>query len=210
MLYKPYLSRPTIQQIFKQIDSSAIRARRDGFADLIEMNTISLALATVGEKHRLIPWAIHNNIMSKTEADRECSDSSFKGPKYRIDEVNRINSKIEDKKKQFNRKALNALLIRSNRLFLTDQIERDIDILKEVLYNHEYLAMLIVIGGHVGGSDINSRNEGDAHLYLIKSIDLISKEILILTNIHSMNNVKTLNFSLKIKNAFESCNTLLF
>jgi hypothetical protein len=70
--------------------------------------------------------------------------------------------------------------------------------------------MLIVVGGHVGGQELNSQEEKDAHLYLIRSIDLITKEILILTNIHSKNDVKTLNLSSKIKIAFKRCQTLLF
>jgi hypothetical protein len=121
--------------------------------------------------------------------------------------VKRIKSKIEDKKKQFDRKALNALVIRSHRLFIPAYIEHYIDILKELLYDHEYLVMLIVVGGHVGGQELNSIEEKDAHLYLIRSIDLITK---FLPNIHSKNNVKTLNLSSKIKIAFKRCHTLLF
>jgi hypothetical protein len=150
------------------------------------------------------------NVLNQLEADRESSDSSFSGLPYPINEVKRIKSKIEDKKRQFDRKALNALVIRANRLFLPAHIEQYIDILEQVVFDLEYLAILIVVGGHVGGLEINSRKEGNAHLYLIRSIDLITKEMLILTNIHPMNNAKTLNFSSKIKNAFESCKTLLF
>jgi hypothetical protein len=57
-LFKPYISRPTLQQIFIKIDSTAREASKNGFAELIEINTISLALAAVDKKHLLIPWAI--------------------------------------------------------------------------------------------------------------------------------------------------------
>lgn len=209
-LFKPYISKPTLQQLISKIDSTAKEAHEKGFAELIERNTISLALATADKKHLLIPWAIKKNVLNQHEANRECSGSSFSGVPYPIDEVKRIKSKIEDKKKQFDRKALNALVIRSHRLFIPAYIEHYIDILKELLYDHEYLVMLIVVGGHVGGQELNSIEEKDAHLYLIRSIDLITKEILILTNIHSKNNVKTLNLSSKIKIAFKRCQTLLF
>lgn len=67
-----------------------------------------------------------------------------------------------------------------------------------------------MVGGHVGGLEINSRLERKGHLYLVKSIDVITKEILILMNKYSRDNVKTLSFSSKIKIAFENCTTFLF
>jgi hypothetical protein len=60
------------------------------------------------------------------------------------------------------------LVIRANRLFLPKHIEGYIDALKELVYDRDYLAILIVIGGHIGGLEINSRTEENGHLYLVK------------------------------------------
>jgi hypothetical protein len=83
-------------------------------------------------------------------------------------------------------------------------------ILEQFLFDHEYMALLIVIGGHVGGQPINSVTQKGECLLLIRSIDLIKKEILILTNRYSMNNKTTFIFSKKIKQSFETCDTLLY
>jgi hypothetical protein len=209
-LFKPYISRPVLEELFKKIDCTANDASNNGFAELIEYNTISLAFATDDKKYLLKPWAIEKNIVEQIEADRDPSDSSFKGVPYQINEIERIKSSIKKKKRQFDRNALNALVIRANRLFLPSYIEKHIDTLKQLVYDREYLAILIIVGGHVGGLEINSTIESDGHLYLIRSIDLITKEILILTNKYSRDLIKTLQFSAKIKNAFENCNTMLF
>ena len=102
------------------------------------------------------------------------------------------------------------MVIRANRLFLPTHIEEYIDALKELVYDRDYLAILIVIGGHIGGLEINSRTERNGHLYLVKSIDVITKETLILTNRYSKDTAKTSSFSSKIKTAFENCNTFLY
>jgi hypothetical protein len=214
-LFRQYISRPTLQDLFNKIDSTAKEASKNGFAELVQNNTMSLGIATDDKKPLLKSWAIEKNVLDPIEADRDCSDSSFKGPTYPINDVKRIMSKIKNKKgtvkkSQFNRKALNALVIRANRLFLPNYIEEYINILEEFLYDHNFLGILIVVGGHLGGQDINLRRERNGHLYLIRSIDLITKEILILTNKYSISNIKTLNFSSKIKTSFENCKTLLF
>jgi hypothetical protein len=89
-------------------------------------------------------------------------------------------------------------------------MEEYIDILEQFVSDHDYLAILIIVGGYVGGQEFNNTIERDGHVYLVRSIDVITKEILILTNKYSKDNVKTLNLSLKIKTAFKNCNTLLF
>jgi hypothetical protein len=97
--------------------------------------------------------------MDSIEAERNVSDSSFRGPPYPINELERIISKRKKKKGQFDRNALNELVIRVNHLFLPKYIEGYIDILEQDVYAHDYLAMLIIIGGHIGGLEINSRME---------------------------------------------------
>jgi hypothetical protein len=209
-LFKPYISRPVIEELLIKIDSTAEKARKTGFADLIENRTISLAFAKENRRELLKPWMIKNNVLSELEAEREVSDSSFLGAKHQLNEIKRIRSKIEEKKKQLDRKTLNALVIRADRLFSPNHMREYIDTLEQLLFNHNYLALLIVIGGHVGGLEINSKTQKNGHLLLVKSIDLFTKEILILTNKYSINSSITLSFSTKIKIAFESCNTLLF
>lgn len=203
-------SRPMLQDIFNKIDSTANEARRTGFAELIQNNTINLAIATNDKKDELKSWAVENNVTDRIEAYHNCSDSRFIGPSYRINDLKRIISKIKDKKGQFNRKTVNAVVIRADQLFLPTHIEVYIDILEQFLYNHKYLGILIVVGGHPGGPEINLIRKRNDFLYLIRSIDLITKEILILTNRYSMNKIKTLAFSTKIKTGFEKCETLLF
>ena len=44
-LFKPYISRPTLQQLISKIDSTAEEAHEKGFAELIERNTISFGLS---------------------------------------------------------------------------------------------------------------------------------------------------------------------
>ncbi len=148
--------------------------------------------------------------MNQIESERECSDSCFSGVPCPIDEVKRIKLKIEDKKRQFDRNALNGLIIRADHLFLPNYIEQYIGILEELTYDHKYLAILIVIGGHVGGKEINSKNEDDSHCFLVKSIELITREILVVANMCSLDHLKTLNFSSKLRNAFDNSKTLLF
>ena len=204
------IPKPTLQDLLNKIDSTAKEARKNGFAELVQNNTISLGIATNDKKPQLKLWAIQKYVLDRIEADLECSDSSFRGPAYPIDEVKRIISKIKKKKDEFNRETLNAIVIRADRLFLPAYIEECINKLEKFLYRHNYLGILIVVGGHLGGKEINDRKEKNGHLYLIRSIDLITKEILILTNKYSVNDIKTLNFSSKIKAGFEGCKTLLF
>ncbi|MGB7956906.1 MAG: hypothetical protein WCF23_23275, partial [Candidatus Nitrosopolaris sp.] len=189
-LFRQYISRPTLQDLFNKINSTAKEASKNGFAELVQNNTMILGIATDDKKPLLKSWAIEKNVIDPIDSDRDCSDSSFKGPTYPINDVKRIMPKIKNKKgtvkkSQFNRKALNALVIRAIRLFLPNYIEEYINILEEFLYDHNFLGILIVVGGHLGGQDINLRRERNGHLYLIRSIDLITKEILILTNKYS-------------------------
>jgi hypothetical protein len=95
-------------------------------------------------------------------------------------------------------------------LFSSTRLKEDIDNLEQVLFDKPHIALLIIVGGHVGGLEINSRACINGHLLLIQSIDLISKEILVLTNKYSADNMKTIRFSDRIKTAFDSSNTLLF
>ena len=92
----------------------------------------------------------------------------------------------------------------------THHVSENMAILEQFLFDHEYLALLIVVGGHVGGQQINSVTQKGECLLMIRSIDMITKEILIITNRYSMDSITTSRFSNKIKQAFETCDTLLF
>ena len=172
---------------------------------------ISLAFAKDDQKHLLKAWTVQNNIRNPVEVDFDIFGSSFVGPPLPIvDEVERIKQKIKKKKKQLDTTALNVLVIRANRLFWPSNIRKHIDCLEKLIYGRNYLATLIIVGGHVGGLDINSMLERKDHLYLIKSIDVLTKEILILANKYSKDNGMTSRFSSKIKAAFKNCTTFLF
>jgi hypothetical protein len=199
-----------LNELFKKIDYTADNARNNGFSELIEDNIISLAFARDDQKHLLKTWTIEKNIRSKVEVDHDVSDSSFVGPPLPIDEVKRIKHKIEDKKRQLDRKSLNVLVIRADHLYLPTHIAEYINALRQLVYDHDYLAILIVVGGHPGGLYINDTTKRNDDLYLVRSTDFITKEILILTNKYSKDTAKTLSFSSKIKTAFENCTTFLY
>jgi hypothetical protein len=209
-LLKPFISGPVLGDLFKKIDHTANSARKNGFSELIEDNTINLAFARDDQKQLLKTWTIEKNVRNGVDMEYDVSSSSFVGPRLPVDEVRRIKHKIEKKDRQLDRKSRNALVIRADRLFSPSNIQKYIDYLEELVYDRDYLAALILVGGHVGGLEVNSTIETKGHFYLIKSIDVITKEILILTNKYSNNNWMTSRFSSKIKIAFKNCTTFLF
>jgi hypothetical protein len=116
-LFKSYISKPVVAELLGKIDRVTAIARKDGFGELVENEMIALAFARKDMRHHLVPWAIKHQVLTQEESELEVSDSSFRGPDLPMNEVKRIKSKIETKKKQFDRKTLNALIIRANRLF---------------------------------------------------------------------------------------------
>jgi hypothetical protein len=78
-------------------------------------------------------------------------------PVYGITETN--NKSAADVVKQLGRVILNALVIRAEDLFLPKYIERYIHTLEGSLYKKDYLALLVIIGGHPGGLPVNSKIE---------------------------------------------------
>ncbi len=122
---------------------------------------------------------------------------------------------MEEKKEQFDRKNLNILVIRNDALFRSGAgMPSHIDMLEQFVYDHDYLALLIILGGHVRQKMVEEptletiKDEAN-HLYVLQAINQNAKEILIITNNYSREKTKTLSFSSRIREAFKSCKTML-
>jgi hypothetical protein len=62
-LLKRFISKPVIEELSKRIDHTANIARRDGFAELIEEITISLAFARHDQEHLLRKWVSEKEVI---------------------------------------------------------------------------------------------------------------------------------------------------
>jgi hypothetical protein len=148
--FKKYISKPVLAELLRKIKSTAEKARKKGFADLVEENTICLAFATEDNKHLLKSWSIEQKVINTEEEFEDFSTSVFRMPTFQINEVDRIFTRIEDKKGQLVKKSLNILIIRDDRVFYSRNfIPTYINYLEQFVYDHDYLSMLIIVGGSV-------------------------------------------------------------
>ena len=76
-----------IKELLTRIDSTAGKARKQGFAELVKDKTLCLAFARQDKKDHLKQWTIKNRIWENGEAEQELSDSSFRGQSYPFKEV---------------------------------------------------------------------------------------------------------------------------
>lgn len=214
-LFREYISKPVLNELLRKIDSKAENARINGFTELVEKNIISLMFTTEDNKHLLKPWSIEQKVINSEEEFEDFADSTFRAPRFQINEVDRILTRKEDKKKQLNRRDLNILIIWDDRVFFSRKfIPTYIHYLEQFIYERDYLALLIIVGGNMRqkmGDDlvIEDAIERDNHLYLKTAISQMVKQVVIIANNYSRDNTKTLAFSSKIKKSFKACKTLL-
>jgi hypothetical protein len=213
VLLSEFISSPSLKEIIAKFDSLLDLAKKQGFAKLIIKNKVLLAFATKLNSDVLKQWAIDNHIIE--EETYVEGVTVFKGPRFSIDETYRIKDRIEKKKRQLNKEVLNVIIIRNDRLFHSHSvIDNYINDLEEFVYRHNYLALLVIIGGYVRQKrttsavveDIIDRNN---HLYLSIGIDQFVREVLIVTNKYSINNKETLLLSENIKKSFRECKSVL-
>jgi hypothetical protein len=213
-LLKEYISKPALAELIQKINFTAEQARKRGFTDLIEENTIYLAFATQENKNLLRSWAIEHKVINSEEFDN-LESSLFKGPKFQINEVYRIFTRIEDKKGQLNKKDLNVLIIRDDRVFYSrESIPAYIDHLKQFVYDHDYLSMLILVGASLRQQIVDNLNieyalENQSSVYLELAMHQMVRNILIISNIYSKDNAKTHHFYSMFKTGFKTCKTIL-
>jgi hypothetical protein len=214
-LFANFVSMPVLEELFKRIDLAAESAKKNGFEQLVENDTLILAFATEPNDHTLRTWAIQNGVVDSERQLPNPSTSSFIGHKYEIEESYRIKQRIKNKKGQFDRKNLNILVIKDDHFFGTAvSIPKYFGMVEQFVYERDYLAMLIIVGGHARQKMVNDLAienifKRDNHLYLLQGINQSVREILIVTNNYSLDNQRTLDLSSRIQTAFKTCQTLL-
>jgi hypothetical protein len=85
---------------------------------------------------------------------------------------------------------------------------------EQFVYEYDYLALLIIVGGGIRQKMVNDLTienilEKDNHLYLLQGFNQFVREILIITNNYSKDNQRTSALSSRIQTAFKTCKTLL-
>lgn len=157
-LFANFVSMPVLEALFKRIDLAAESAKKNGFEQLVGNDTLILAFATEPNDHTLRTWAIQKGVVDSERELQNPSTSSFFGPKHEIEESYRIKQRIKDKKGQFDRKNLNILVIKDDHFFNTAlSIPKYFGMVEQFVYERDYLAMLIIVGGHVRQKMVNDR-----------------------------------------------------
>jgi tetratricopeptide (TPR) repeat protein len=102
----------------------------------------------------------------------------------------------------------------SSKYFRSAPSSKYFSMVEEFVYQHDYLAMLIIVGGYVRQKMVNELTiekilEKDNHLYLLQGFNQFVREILITMNKYSKDNQRTLALSSRIQTAFKTCKTLV-
>jgi hypothetical protein len=213
-ILKNFISMPALEELYKRIDSAAESAKKSGFEELDESDTLILAFATEPNYHELVSWAIQRGIEdSKRVIQNICT---IVGPNYEIEASYRIKQRIKEKidRNQFDKKNLNILVIKYDDFFRSALPSKYFGMVEQFVYQHDYLAMLIIVGGYVRQNMVNDLTienmlEKDHHLYVLQGFNQFVREILIITNKYSRDNQRTLALSSRIQTAFKTCKTLL-
>jgi hypothetical protein len=169
-----------------------------------------LVFGTEPNYHKLETWAIQRGIVdSKTVIQ---NTSSFIGPTYKIEGSYRIKQRIKEKidSNQFDKKNLNILVIKANDFFRSASSSKYFRMVEQFVYEHDYLAMLIIVWGYVRQKMVNDLTienilEKDNHLYLLQGFNQFVRD----TNNYSRDNQRTLSLSSRIQATFKTCKTLL-
>jgi hypothetical protein len=213
-ILKNFISMPALEELYKRIDLAAESAKKSGFEEIDENDTLILAFATEPNYHKLVSWAIQRGIVdSKRVIQNTCT---IVGPTFEIEGSYRIKKRIKEKKDQhqFDKKNLNNLVIKYDDFFRSAPSSKYFSMVEEFVYQHDYLAMLIIVGGYVRQKMVNELTiekilEKDNHLYLLQGFNQFVREILIIMNKYSKDNQRTLALSSRIQTAFKTCKTLV-
>jgi len=216
-ILKNFISMPALEELYKRIDLAAESAKKNGFAELDESDTLILAFATEPNYDELVSWAIQRGIQDPERViQNTCTIVGPMGRNYEIEASYRIKQRIKEKidGKQFDRTNLNILVIKYDDFFTSAPPSKYFGMVEQFVYEYDYLAVLIIVGGYVRQKMVNDLTienilEKDNHLYLLQGFHQLVREILIITNKYSKDKQRTLALSSRIQTAFKTCKTLL-
>jgi len=186
-----FLSEPHLNEILLKIDEVILKAKRSGFAELVEDGVIDLALAKEEKRELLKAWSSSRKV-----------EHFLSGPSWDADELHRTSVRIEEKQKQLPTNLLNILVIRDNTLFMFRRsVEEAMNRLEEIVFNFNHLAYCVIVEHYLGGEEDETQIRGD-HLYLVRNSDVGTSKTLILTNKYITDRSITPNSASKIRQAF--------
>lgn len=166
------LSESHLAEIVQQVQAT-VAAGRSEFRALVIDGILELAIAPDADRGLLEQWA----------ASRGLKVGTMEGPRFGVDEIQRVRGKINKKRHQLPTNAANVLIIEGFHPVLDGRpIEAITAEIAEGLYDHPHLLACIVAGGYMGSGNAESRMYGQhAHIRRIK-FDVHVEEYLVLLN----------------------------
>jgi len=134
---------------------------------------IEIGIAPVDDLTHLEEWA----------SDKGLKIGHFEGPRFEIDEIRRIRTKIRKEQKQLPNNSPNILVILDRNFnMLARNIDQAISELEEEVYEYSHLLFVIIAGKHFGFSEDKSFMKGQ-HVYIEKTrSDHIVEKFIVLLN----------------------------
>jgi len=172
-IYKT-LSKRHLEEVCRKIERLIEEVKQDrAFRELTISGVIEIGIAPVDDLTHLEEWA----------SDKGLKIGLFEGPRFEIDEVRRIRTKIRKEQKQLPNNSPNILVILDRNFnMLTRNIDQAISELEEEVYEYNHLLFVIIAGKHFGFGEDKSFMKGQ-HAYIEKTrSDHIVEKFIVLLN----------------------------